>query len=192
MSLEELKLITLGPFQLRVAQWYNEHHAPDGSGYEYVVHRRHNQYLRVKLHSRMKSNVQRDVYIKYVPGRNGPGGIADWCCDCPNGARTLGCCGHVAAVSSTYRITVVVSSYNLVDNFRCYGIFVTTDTTNQFGEETLMRGSWMPDQFAQQGLALLVTIWLIRKLLSNQLLLIPIEIFPYQQLQVHRAVLLIM
>lgn len=98
LSLEELRLITLGPFQLRVGKVYNEKHAPDGSGYTYAVHRRHNQFIKVKLSSRMKSGKTRDVYIKYVPHLNKVEGILGWYCLCANGARTLGCCGHVAAV----------------------------------------------------------------------------------------------
>ncbi|EZA62071.1 hypothetical protein X777_06965, partial [Ooceraea biroi] len=37
-------------------------------------------------------------FVEYVPNRNGYSGISRYCCECPNGNRTVGCCSHVAAV----------------------------------------------------------------------------------------------
>ncbi|OXA46743.1 hypothetical protein Fcan01_18240 [Folsomia candida] len=69
LSLDELKLITLGPYQLNIGIQYNWQHAP------LVV-----------------------VWIFFTPWGHWFESIRGWYCLCKSGSRTLGCCGHVAAV----------------------------------------------------------------------------------------------
>ncbi|CAH2089005.1 unnamed protein product [Euphydryas editha] len=38
------------------------------------------------------------IYIHYISEGNDYNSILRYCCDCPNGERTVGCCSHVAAI----------------------------------------------------------------------------------------------
>ena len=54
--------------------------------------------LKLRVPSRHRSNKQYRCYIDYVPESTGCAGIRRHYCECANGARTVGCCSHVAAV----------------------------------------------------------------------------------------------
>lgn len=101
LSIEELKLITLGPYQIKIGSLYNSQHAPSGSGYEFFLHKDMTDLIRVKLQSRFSKRRHHKVWIKFTPWGRGPEAVVGWYCLCKNGARTLGCCGHVAAVISS-------------------------------------------------------------------------------------------
>jgi hypothetical protein len=51
-----------------------------------------------KLHSRHKSSTIYKVYLLYNPSDKTVESIFEWYCTCKVGARTLGCCSHVAAL----------------------------------------------------------------------------------------------
>ncbi|OXA46688.1 hypothetical protein Fcan01_18211 [Folsomia candida] len=98
LSMEELKNITLGPYQIKIGALYNNQHAPSGSGYEFFFHEEMADLVRAKLQSRFCKRGHHTLWIKFIPWGRGPEAIVGWYCLCKNGARTLGCCGHVAAV----------------------------------------------------------------------------------------------
>ena len=50
------------------------------------------------MRSRHINNKTYRVFIDYVPNSTDIEGIRRYCCECPNGNRTLGCCAHVASV----------------------------------------------------------------------------------------------
>ena len=54
--------------------------------------------IKVLIRSRHIKKKTYKSYIHYKPHSIGCGGILRYCCDCPNGLRTVGCCSHVAAV----------------------------------------------------------------------------------------------
>ncbi|OXA46662.1 hypothetical protein Fcan01_18834 [Folsomia candida] len=98
LSMEELKIITLGPYQIKIGALYNIQHAPSGSGYEFLFHEEMKDLIRAKLQSRFNKRTHHTLWIKFTPWGRGPEAVIGWYCLCKNGARTLGCCGHVAAV----------------------------------------------------------------------------------------------
>lgn len=99
--------ITFGSFQLKF-----------GPSYITEFHKRHGSFLlccskqlgnhaskiiSAKVHSRHSNSKSYRVYIQYQPqGQNSsqenPKAIEGWYCECKNGARTLGCCCHVASI----------------------------------------------------------------------------------------------
>lgn len=108
LSLDELKQITLGPYQLNIGALYNSAKAPEGSGYSFQMHEELSGMLRLKLQSRFSKNKCHTVWIEFLPWGTGVEAITGWYCLCKNGARTLGCCGHVAAVSEIYYLFYLV------------------------------------------------------------------------------------
>jgi len=96
LTVEELKEITFGTYQLRMGLLYNENHLVNGSGYEFFVHKEEPELLRVKLQSRFARRNIHNLWIQFKAHRNIR--ILGWYCQCNYGARTLGCCSHVAAV----------------------------------------------------------------------------------------------
>lgn len=98
LSLDELKLITLGPYQLNIGIQYNWQHAPSGGGYDFQLHKDMDDLLRIKLRSRFSRRRTHTVWIFFTPWGHWFESIRGWYCLCKSGSRTLGCCGHVAAV----------------------------------------------------------------------------------------------
>lgn len=54
--------------------------------------------IKIQIRSRHRNSKTYNCYVQYKPNSIGYGGIERWCCECPNGKRTVGCCSHVAAV----------------------------------------------------------------------------------------------
>lgn len=54
--------------------------------------------LKLEVRSRHVNSKAYHVYIDYVPNGTTIQSIRRYCCNCPNGLRTVGCCSHIAAV----------------------------------------------------------------------------------------------
>lgn len=54
--------------------------------------------LKLVVRSRHVNRKTYHVYIEYVPNGTTIESIRRYCCNCPNGLRTVGCCSHIAAV----------------------------------------------------------------------------------------------
>jgi hypothetical protein len=101
LAMEDLQILTLGSYQLKMARVYNKHHMKDGVEYEILLHKNpvHNNILRAYINSRFRGSHKHSVWIKYEDGVNSLEGIKERYCDCRVGERSLGCCSHVASVS---------------------------------------------------------------------------------------------
>ncbi|KAL1497411.1 hypothetical protein ABEB36_008388 [Hypothenemus hampei] len=84
--------ITIGVYHLKQASSYTREHMSD----ELYVHQEELDILRVKLQSRHTSSKQYQLWIRYEKDSFDP--IRGWYCQCKNGARTVGCCAHIASV----------------------------------------------------------------------------------------------
>lgn len=51
-----------------------------------------------KINSRFRSVTKHHVYVKYKPFVNEISRLLGWYCTCPVGARTVGCCSHIAVI----------------------------------------------------------------------------------------------
>ena len=100
MTEESLLMFTSGPYQLRLARSYLAELivADDEVPMRYVKVKP--TIIRVDIRSRHSESVKYRVYVDFEPGRNGVEGIKRYYCECKNGARTVGCCAHVATVVS--------------------------------------------------------------------------------------------
>lgn len=96
---DDMKLITLGVYQIAMGKLYNNFHLESNAGYRFFGHKDEDGLIKVKMQSRFKSSQTYLLFIEFDEHQNGRGAIKNWYCKCETGARTLGCCSHVAAVS---------------------------------------------------------------------------------------------
>lgn len=99
LTVDELKLFFTGSYQLIQAVYYlaeivDDDDTIEGGFYNYKG--RH--ILRYEVQSRHKNSKQYKCYIEYTPYKNDIDGIKDYSCDCANGKRTVGTCGHLASI----------------------------------------------------------------------------------------------
>ena len=98
MTNESLLKSTSGPFQIENSRTYlAEIVGPDGEVPKKCVILEPT-IIRVVIRSRHSESVKYRVYIDYEPRKNGVKGIKRYYCECKNGARTRGCCSHVATI----------------------------------------------------------------------------------------------
>ena len=125
LSLDELKILFTGTYQLSQAISYLAEmmDKDDNVLIEFYTDETA-KLLRLKVRSRHISKRTYNIYIKYNPEENALKSVAGYCCDCPNGRRTVGCCSHISAciyyltharyLSKRYR--PAEDLYNLFDN----------------------------------------------------------------------------
>ena len=75
-----------------LAEIVNDDDTIEGGFYNYQG--RH--ILRYDVQSRHINSKQYKCYVEYLPYKNEIGGIKDYSCNCANGKRTVGTCGHFA------------------------------------------------------------------------------------------------
>lgn len=82
-------------FQIKQSISYTEEHLdPDGM-YDMQVCKFNERILQIKIQSRHVSSKIHKIWIEYDGAE---GTIEGWYCTCKAGARTLGCCAHIALV----------------------------------------------------------------------------------------------
>ena len=95
LTLDELRYITLGVYQLKQAKSYTEEHLSDDGMYFFMVHKHERNILRVQIQSRHTSS---KVYNLWIETNARPNPISGWYCQRKSGARVVGCCAHIASV----------------------------------------------------------------------------------------------
>ena len=83
-------------YQLKQARSYTQEHLSADGSFDISVHRHDDSLLRAKIQSRHVSSKQYCLWISY--DINAQPAITGWYCQCKVGARTIGCCAHIAAV----------------------------------------------------------------------------------------------
>lgn len=68
-------------------------HLSDDGQYDVYVHKHEDNIIRVKIQSRHVSSKVYNLWIEYNVTE-----ITGWYCQCRSGARTVGCCAHIASV----------------------------------------------------------------------------------------------
>jgi len=98
LSEEEIcEQITCGTYQVKQAQHYADEHLGKTSGFLFFVHKSAPDLIRVRLQSRHKNSAKYFVWVQFSPKtETKKGTITGWYCQCKAGARTVGCCAHVA------------------------------------------------------------------------------------------------
>ncbi|CAH2103328.1 unnamed protein product [Euphydryas editha] len=112
LSLDDLRILALGSYQLKQARsYYSEHVNPDGS-YEIQVCRHvrllslkshsinlnNPMLIRARIQSRHHNTTKYYIYILIDQDKSGAEAISGHFCQCKNGKRTIGCCAHIMTV----------------------------------------------------------------------------------------------
>lgn len=114
LSIEDMKMISLGSYQLANARSYAAEHmkSSDTSTYQcfycpsdaihfffgrVVTQKRIERpiLVKTKMKSRFRSGVSLDSYILVDGSKRGADAIKAYCCECKHGLRTVGCCSHI-------------------------------------------------------------------------------------------------
>ena len=92
MSLDGLRDITMGIYQLKSAKRYTDAHQEDDT-YTLSVCKDRPDLLRIKMSSRHSSSKYYSLWLEYDDSE-----VTGWYCTCKVGARVVGCCAHIASV----------------------------------------------------------------------------------------------
>lgn len=100
LSMENLKRITLGTYQIKIAERYIENHMKKESDFGIFIHRENDGIIRARLQSRFSKSKTHDCWVKFdcEEEESGFEAIKGLYCTCKVGERTLGCCSHLTAV----------------------------------------------------------------------------------------------
>ncbi|XP_053380497.1 uncharacterized protein LOC123526886 [Mercenaria mercenaria] len=94
---DNLRDITMGVYQIEQAPSYTQEHRTSEGDYELFFHKENPYLIKIQMQSRHISSHQHTLWIEYNTGSDQPP-ISGWYCGCKVGARTVGCCAHVASV----------------------------------------------------------------------------------------------
>ncbi|XP_033730151.1 uncharacterized protein LOC117319467 [Pecten maximus] len=90
---EDLRNLTLGVYQIKLARGYTKEHLNDTGGYEVFVCKVESNIISAKIQSRHVSSKVHQLWIMFDECT-----VQGWYCKCRTGARTVGSCAHVASV----------------------------------------------------------------------------------------------
>jgi len=85
--------IFCGVYQLKQAVNYCNEHMSEKGGFTIFIHQDAPDLLRARLQSRHKNKTRYFLWVEYNKQK-----ITGWYCQCKAGARTVGCCAHIASV----------------------------------------------------------------------------------------------
>lgn len=98
LSMEDLKRITLGTYQIKIAEKYIESHMKEFSEFGIFIHRDTEGIIRARIQSRFSRSKTHDAWVKFDKNASGYEAIKGLYCLCKVGERTLGCCSHLTAI----------------------------------------------------------------------------------------------
>ena len=90
---DEIRGLTLGVYQLKMAKLYTQEHVDEHGAYEIFINNDDPFLLCAKLNSRHISTKEYKLFIEYELSS-----VKSWYCTCRAGARVVGMCSHCAAV----------------------------------------------------------------------------------------------
>ncbi|VDI64698.1 Hypothetical predicted protein [Mytilus galloprovincialis] len=94
LTLDDLRELTMGIYQIKQAPLYTREHLAEESGlYELHLVRDKPNLIRCKIQSRHTNSAVHTLWIEYNSDT-----VTGWYCTCKAGARTVGCCAHIASV----------------------------------------------------------------------------------------------
>ena len=96
LCLNDLKMITLGTYQVTKAISYVAEHLERRNNLV-MVYNVKKSLITLKIQSRHKFSTEYKIWVKYTPNGNGKNSIKGLVCSCPSGLRTVGCCIHITS-----------------------------------------------------------------------------------------------
>ncbi|GBP85462.1 hypothetical protein EVAR_64760_1 [Eumeta japonica] len=133
LSEPELKLLFTGSYQLGQAISYLAELLDENGAFKMAYVKDQTKILKIQVQSRHISKKVYRCFIKYHPEAEGIHTIQQYCCECANGLRTVGCCSHVAAViyylsHGRYLSKIQRPNERLSSLFQNEGLTVTIET----------------------------------------------------------------
>lgn len=98
LSMEDLQRITLGSYQIKIAERYIVNHLKDNSDFGIFIHREKEDIIRARIQSRFSRSKTHDAWVKFEENGSGWEAVKGLYCTCKVGERTLGCCSHLTSV----------------------------------------------------------------------------------------------
>lgn len=98
LTMDDLKRLTLGSYQIQMAEKYITQHLNENSEFGIFVYRANTEIIRAKIQSRFSNSKTHNTWVKFDKEINGFDSIKGLYCTCKVGERTLGCCSHLASV----------------------------------------------------------------------------------------------
>ncbi|CAF4044121.1 unnamed protein product [Rotaria sp. Silwood2] len=95
MDLDHLRELFFGTYQIKQSETYTEEHLDEEGNYVVQVAPEEDELIRCRIQSRHSNATRYYAWIRYSLSENT---ITAWYCQCRSGARTVGCCGHIASV----------------------------------------------------------------------------------------------
>ena len=95
LSIEDLRRLLFGTYQIKQSKSYVEEHLDSNGNYTIELEGSDDNILRCTIRSRHSNVVKYKVWIQYALIGDP---IPAWYCQCKAGARTIGCCAHVASI----------------------------------------------------------------------------------------------
>lgn len=96
LSLADLKNITLGVYQVNLAEYYAAQQVK-AKGFEMQIHKDVGSLIRGQIKSRFSKKIHK-LWIEFDNEKEGAAAITGYYCKCQVGARVVGCCAHVASL----------------------------------------------------------------------------------------------
>lgn len=88
---EEIRNITLGTYQVKMAKAYSHEHLQEDGAYDILIAEDVPNIVGAK-----NRHVSAKKYLCWI--RNCEGAIVSWYCKCKAGSRVVGCCAHITSV----------------------------------------------------------------------------------------------
>lgn len=98
MTERDLKILFTGSYQLSQTVSYLAELMDEDNNINLQYLKTNNNIIKIQVRSRHIKRKTYKCFINYKPNTIGFAGILRYCCECPNGLRTVGCCSHVAAI----------------------------------------------------------------------------------------------
>ncbi len=98
LTMEDLKRLTLGTYQIKIAEKYIDHHMKGDNEFGIFLHRENEGLIRAKIQFRFSRSKMHNSWVKYDVNEVGYDAIRGLYCTCKVGERTLGCCSHLTSV----------------------------------------------------------------------------------------------
>jgi hypothetical protein len=131
LTMQELLRFTLGIYQIKRASWYVKQHMNENGQYQFFLHRAESGLIRVRMHSRHKSQTLYNVWVKFDATKTGLDAILGYTCECPVGLRVVGACSHVTSVRFVKMVFILlVLFFNIKLCLRLSSICLTIGTSH--------------------------------------------------------------
>ena len=95
LTTEDLRFLFFGTYKIKIAKLCVEEHQESDDDHTIELGDTDDNILRCRIQSRHSNATKYKAWIQYSMTGDP---IVAWCCTCPAGAITVGCCSHVVSI----------------------------------------------------------------------------------------------